>query len=194
MCKPVFVPAGPLSPSRTEGRHGGTQNPQQIARFEKPHAATTADFTFQTANFKQPSLIARILYRGPGQARLPFPLQMRGDGAPGGRSSSVSAPPCEDAEAPPGAPPEHLSMPGLICGRLHSASPTVVNGTCCAGLRFPGAVCGQALTAVPRQPAPARRLVVAAGRGHRARPGCVGGAFVSRPRAPHPAPSPDASR
>ena len=67
--------------------------------------------------------IARILCRGPGQARLLFvslPLRMRGDGAPGGAAvvGSRSASPCGNAEAPPGAPPEHLSMPGLICGRL----------------------------------------------------------------------------
>lgn len=43
-----------------------------------------------------------------------------------------------------------------------------------------------------RQPAPGRRTVVATGRG----PGAarvLGGAFISRPRAPHPAPSSDAS-
>src|SRR6185369_4205388 len=48
------------------------------------------------------------------------PLRIRGDGAPGGAAvvGSISASPCGNAEAPPGAPPEHLSMPGLICGRL----------------------------------------------------------------------------
>jgi hypothetical protein len=87
------------------------------------------------------------------------------------RSPSMSAPPCEDAEAPPGAPPEHLSMPGLICGRLHSASPTVVNGTCCAGLRFPGRRLRAGLNGRTPQPAPGRRLVVAAGRGTARGPG-----------------------
>src|SRR5262249_46257857 len=74
-----------------------------------------------------------------GRVRRLSPLRMRGDGAPGGAAvvGSVSAPPCEDAEAPPGAPPEQFfSLPGLICGRLRSASPTVVNGRPVPGRAF----------------------------------------------------------
>jgi hypothetical protein len=59
-----------------EGTAG--QNLERIARFEKPHAATTADSLFKRPIFKKTRAIARILYRGPGQARLPFPSGCEG--------------------------------------------------------------------------------------------------------------------
>src|SRR5262249_29409113 len=122
---------------------------------------------------------------------------MRGDGAPGGAAvvGSRSAPPCEDAEAPPGAPPGHLSTSRVICGRLTSASPTVVNGMAAPGRAFEGAP----LLLLARTTRRSVSQLLAGGSywppgGAPAPPGCLGGAFVSRPRAPHPAPSSDASR
>ena len=159
----------------------------------------------------------------PGRPVFPSPLRMRGDGAPGGAAvvGSISASPCGDAEAPPGAPPEHLSMPGLICGRLLPLRPHVVNGTAAPGRAFRVAVliggfpirgCRSrrpswvAVDCLMASPARLRASLngctvsqlLAGGSywppgGAPAPPECLGGAFVSRPRAPHPAPSSDAS-
>ena len=171
--------------------------------------------------FKQPihaSAIARF-FAAPGRPVFFLPLRMRGDGAPGGAAvvGSISASPCGDAEAPPGAPPEHLQCPGsfaVVFFRFaHSRK-----RNCCAGPRFPCRV----LIRVSRSRLPvahrdrrhfwwprrqklrqasAVRIVsqlLAGGSywppgGAPAPPECLGGAFVSRPRAPHPAPSSDAS-
>src|SRR6188508_278421 len=50
----------------------------------------------------------------PGRPVFFLALRMRGDGAPGGAAvvGSRSASPCGNAEAPPGAPPEHVQCPG----------------------------------------------------------------------------------
>jgi hypothetical protein len=134
------------------------------------------DSLFKQLSLVKASAITRILYRGPGQARLPFvsvPLRMRGDGAPGGAAVVRQCPHllAKMRKRLPARHPDRFSLSGLICGRLHSASPTVVNGTCCAGLRFPGRRLRAGRNGHTPQPAPGWRLVVAAGRGTARGPG-----------------------
>src|SRR5689334_7498329 len=87
---------------------------------------------------------AALFLCGAGLRRLLLsPPDARGWRARGRcRSPSVSASPCEDAEAPPGAPPGHLAMPGLSCGRPGAASPKGVGGT----TRRRAALCVSALS------------------------------------------------
>ena len=161
MALPVPVPPSKARSRASSCSMSGSQKPPM------PYCI----FTFQTARGANAPLPVFFI-EAPGRPVFLSPPDTRGWRARGRcRSSSMSAPPCEDAEAPPGAPPEHLSMPGLICGRLHSASPTVVNGTCCAGLRFPGRRLRAGLNGHTPQPAPGWRLVVAAGRGTARGPG-----------------------
>ena len=187
-----------------------------VASGQAPVAGSATPFTagFRGARHRPYSLSRPRA--GPSSLCPRSPPDARGWRARGRcRSSSMSAPSCEDAEAPPGAPPGHRAMPGLICGRLHSASPTVVSGIAAPGrafrfralgLSFLLSFAGPLWVAVERQV-----LATSCGRysavsqllaggsywppgGAPAPPECLGGAFVSRPRAPHPAPSSDASR
>src|SRR5262249_48936128 len=122
-------------------------------------------------SFTRARAIARILDRGPGQARLPMvslPLRMRGDGAPGGAAVIGQGPHllAKMRKRLPARHPDIVQCPGSFAGRLHSASPTVVNGPSGAGPRFARALApafGKKDTP-HRQPAPGRRLVLAAGR------------------------------
>ena len=76
---------------------------------------------------------------------------MRGDGAPGGAAvvGSISASPCEDAEAPPGAPPEHLLDARAHLRSSSSASPTVVNGIPAPGRAFRFRACRACRSVLP---------------------------------------------
>ena len=101
--------------------------------FSLPRGAATrsatscSQFTFQTANFKlpnfkQPSIIARIVCRGPGQARLPSlrlsPRQSEGDGAPRGATICSKCPRSlsRSRGAARRATQTSLRRPGLFAG------------------------------------------------------------------------------
>ena len=139
-----------------------------------------------------------------------LPSGYEGDGAPGGAAvvGSISASPSKMRKRLPARRPNSL-MPGLICGRL---LPFALSRNGSAPGRFPFgglpvvpavrmAPCGPPFTsgfpASGKAPLPSASSWQAAHIGHQAeprrRPECLGGAFVSRPRAPHPAPSSDAS-
>ena len=89
---------------------------------------------------RQASAIALFLC-GAGYAVFFLPLRIRGDGAPGGAAvvGSRSASPCGNAEAPPGAPPEHVQCPGSFAAVFFRFAHSRKRN-CCAGPRFPDAV------------------------------------------------------
>ena len=86
--------------------------------------------------------IARILYRGPGQARLLLPSGCEGMARQGALPSSVQDPHllAEMRKRLPARHPNIFEMPGLICGRLLPLRPQVVNGMPAPGRAFRAAV------------------------------------------------------
>ena len=170
-------------------------------------------FTFQTA----PSSLRRISQRsaalflcGAGYAVVPLrsPRQSEGGGAPSDAtlSSLVAALPLENAAAPLGAPPRQAfkASPGLFADVLASG----------VGPRFSvddrlvvrlasstGGPCGSRAGLKPQDGpngASVSQLLAGARSGRRAEPltppECREERSSPRPRAPHPAPSSDASR
>ena len=159
----------------------------------------------------------------PGRPVFLLPSGYEGMARQGALPSSVQYPHllAEMRKRLPARHPNIFEMPGLICGRLLPFRPHVVNGIACAGPRFPGTVLiGVSRSGLPfASPSGLPSLsdglsgkklraslngctvsqLLAGGSywppgGAPAPPECLGGAFVSRPRAPHPAPSSDASR
>jgi hypothetical protein len=154
------------------------------------HSQRISDSLFkqpiQTANFNQPSLSTThasspVLFgEAPGRPVFPLsPLKDEGDGAPKGRNhcSLCARIPSRKYGAPLGAPPRQACAVRAYLRRLPS----------CAGPRFSWspqtgtASVSQLLAGGPYWPPG----------GAPAPPGCV--LCEARPRAPHPAPPPDAS-
>ena len=171
--------------------------------------------------FKQASAIARILYRGPGQACLPLsPPDARGwrarERCRRRFKIRISLRKCGSASRR--ATRTSLKCPGSFAAVFFRFAHSRKRNAC-AGPRFPGTVSiGFPDPRLPRVPTgfavisgglSGKKLraslngctvsqLLAGGPywppgGAPAPPECVGGAFVSRPRAPHPAPSSDAS-
>ena len=170
--------------------------------------------------FKETRAITRILYRGcPGRRPVfpsSLPLRTRGDGAPGGAAVVVKYP-----HSPSGMrkrlPARHPNR--SLTARAHlrtvffrfalsrkRTAPGRAFRFGAAGLPAVPAVrmapCGRPLTVrafrqAANRTAPVSQLLAGGSYwppgGAPAPPECLGGAFVSRPRTPHPAPSSDAS-